>query len=571
MKILLKCSARSSAVLAALAAFSSVHAATLYWDTNGSTAGLGGTGSWSNTGVNWSTDTGGTLATAWANANRDTADFRGTGGAVTVDEGGVAADSLLFGAGGYALSGGVITLGRTAGTGNYTMVNYSAGASAVTVSSNLLLNDNYTAAARTYTFTNASGQSLALNGNITVDFSSAPTGNTTLTFTTGTSASSTTIGGQILKGTNGGTLLFNFGTGGSSQSNANSTNGTFYLNGDNSAVTANSTIHGGTVIISHGSALGTGTIAFGTSGSRGDMKLLTSGAITVSNALNMSGASTSQTYLGGNTAHDSTFSGSFNMNAFASTPDPILTAAAGGRVNFTGVLSASAAIPRGIVKKGAGIVALSGANTYKGYTKVDEGTLLLMNTTGSATGDGSQLAVGEAGVIVASGAKLGGTGTSSVKVSASASDSVFTPGDMTKAGVSSIGTLKLTGGLVAASGATFNYDLNGSSIDAIDFGAGAVSLAGTATFNFTSLGSVLTGTDYSLFVGTGDWSSISSTFVFNGPAGYVVNTYAFDAANHILTVQFAASSVPEPSTFAFLAGAAVLAAVTCRRPRRTAA
>src|SRR5690606_25480116 len=123
-------------------------------------------------------------------------------------------------------------------------------------------------------------------------------------------------------------------------------------------------------------------------------------------------------------------------------------------------------------------------------------------------------------------------------VTASAFDSVIIAG-----GVNSIGTLTLSGGLTANSGATFSFDINGASIDSIDFGSAALNLGGTTTFNFNSLGAVETGVAYTLFAGTGDWSSTSARFVINGPAGYELDTsygdgrgYIFDDVNNSYTV-----------------------------------
>lgn len=79
-------------------------------------------------------------------------------------------------------------------------------------------------------------------------------------------------------------------------------------------------------------------------------------------------------------------------------------------VNVTGLISeqrgtSSSGAPADVlslVKTGAGVATLRAANTFNGGVTVNEGTLLVMNTTGSATGTGQ--------VTVNAGAVLGGTG-----------------------------------------------------------------------------------------------------------------------------------------------------------------
>jgi RHS repeat-associated protein len=87
--------------------------ATLYWDTNGATPGFGGAGTWSTTAANWTTDpTGSTATQAWNNAAGDEAVFKGTGVAVTVGSG-IQASSLKFETSGYTLSGGTLSVSGT--------------------------------------------------------------------------------------------------------------------------------------------------------------------------------------------------------------------------------------------------------------------------------------------------------------------------------------------------------------------------------------------------------------------------------------------------------------------------
>jgi fibronectin-binding autotransporter adhesin len=80
----------------------------LYWDTNGSSAGLGGTGNWLGAG-NWNNSAGTGTAQSWTDG-RD-AFFDGTAGTVTVD-GPVTASTLNFNVGGYTIasSGSTLTL-----------------------------------------------------------------------------------------------------------------------------------------------------------------------------------------------------------------------------------------------------------------------------------------------------------------------------------------------------------------------------------------------------------------------------------------------------------------------------
>jgi hypothetical protein len=212
----------------------------------------------------------------------------------------------------------------------------------------------------------------------------------------------------------------------------------------------------------------------------------------------------------------------------------------------------------------------AGGNEYYSSTIINKGTLLLMNTSGSATGFGTST-FAPAVVSIASGAGLGGTGSSAVIVDALAADSILTPGDMTKEGVSSIGTLNLDGGMTAANGVTLNIDIDGATSDRVDFGTGTVNIDGVVTVNFNALGSVEVGIVYSVLVGTGTWSDSSASFIFNTPDGYVLdssygggNGYVWDTTegSGSLSVMFA---VPEPATYALLLSGFTLVVLAMRR------
>ena len=88
----------------------------LYWDANGASAGVGGVGSWTNSGATWTPDVSGASGLQpFDPANR--AVFAGTAGTVTIDPAGVQANAgIRFEVDGYQISGGRMTLGATSAT-----------------------------------------------------------------------------------------------------------------------------------------------------------------------------------------------------------------------------------------------------------------------------------------------------------------------------------------------------------------------------------------------------------------------------------------------------------------------
>jgi len=95
-------------ILALLTALSvSAQAATLYWDVNGATTGVGGTGNWTTTGTTWSTDSTGSSTTAsggWTSAGTgptNVAVFQGTAGQVTLSSSTIYANNVQVNSSGY--------------------------------------------------------------------------------------------------------------------------------------------------------------------------------------------------------------------------------------------------------------------------------------------------------------------------------------------------------------------------------------------------------------------------------------------------------------------------------------
>lgn len=206
----------------------------------------------------------------------------------------------------------------------------------------------------------------------------------------------------------------------------------------------------------------------------------------------------------------------------------------------------------GMTFSGSGTTILSGTNTYTGATTVSAGTL---SVTGS-------LASGSA-VSVASGSTLRGTGTIGGTTTI-ASGGTLAAGTSTSA----IGTLTFSSTL-DTSAASVSLKLNSTSgtFDLIT-SSGAVTL-GSATLSLSDIGSgSWTGTSSAFSILHG--ASIAGTFSgLSDGSSIVVGSNTFTINYTATDVTLTVSAVPEPSTYAVIAGLGVLALAGCRR-RRTA-
>lgn len=204
-----------------------------------------------------------------------------------------------------------------------------------------------------------------------------------------------------------------------------------------------------------------------------------------------------------------------------------------------------------LTKDGAGRWVLTGATTYTGATAINGGTLQV---------NGS-LAAGSA--VALNAATLGGTGTVNGLVTTAGTDSMIAPG-------TSAGTLSLAGGLNAAAGATFDFEL-GTSSDLLSLGSGTFTgstAAGGLRFNFTGTPGLAAGNPYTLLTfGLASGLNYSDLVANVTPAGYQLDggfgTGGFLINADSLQVQFAA--VPEPSSWALLAGGVAMLGVVLRR------
>ena len=102
-------------VLSFITAFNFSQAQTstnLYYDANGTTAGIGGTGNWTTTGANWTTSSAGTAAlisgawtnsATWTNSNANNAILQGTTGTLSLSSGSIYANQIQVNTTGFTI------------------------------------------------------------------------------------------------------------------------------------------------------------------------------------------------------------------------------------------------------------------------------------------------------------------------------------------------------------------------------------------------------------------------------------------------------------------------------------
>ncbi len=298
--------------------------------------------------------------------------------------------------------------------------------------------------------------------------------------------------------------------------------------GQNTAGVGSLTINSGSVQVGTLLQFGSGTGASGHLVVQGGATLRTAQIVTVTGA----GASTA-TFDGATlrattdavnligVGNFTTSIGDGGLNVDTDGKNVTIAGAMGNKSGEVGVLT----------KSGAGSLTLSAANGFTGATTVSAGTLLL-NETGS---------LASTAYSVASGAVM--------DVSAKPSYSL--------AGV----------GLTLGAGAGSNGFFNA--------GSAALTFGGSLTVNLTTL---TPDASYNLLdfgSHTGDFSSVSLTGIFNG--GLVLSaadtwTGSFGGYDWTFSettgVLLSASTIPEPSAFAALAGAGALFSVVLRRRLR---
>lgn len=307
--------------------------------------------------------------------------------------------------------------------------------------------------------------------------------------------------------------------------------GTLTLTGPNT-YSGGTTLTGGTVLVGHDTALGTGPVTL-----NGSSLAPAGGARTLANDLVVQA--------------DTTFTGSDALTltgniALARTRE--LTVDAVAPVALSGVVSGPG---RSLNKFGAGTLVLTGANTYTGGTFIDAGIVRINNSAGSAFGTGA-VTIGAAGTLTGAGSFTG----------ALQNNGTYAPGNSPTLAVLSVFAQGPTGILeVEIAGLD-----RGTGYDALDI-AGAASLDGTLAVTFYggfTTASLAAGDSFDFF----NWGSVSGTFAaLDLPALGAGLTWDTSALYTTGALSVSAAAIPEPSTWAILAGAAALGAGLLRRRR----
>ncbi|CAM3135912.1 beta strand repeat-containing protein [Rariglobus hedericola] len=227
----------------------------------------------------------------------------------------------------------------------------------------------------------------------------------------------------------------------------------------------------------------------------------------------------------------------------------------------------------GFVKSGAGTLILSGNNTYTGtttFSNATSGILLINGNQTAATG----------AVTVSTGNTLGGSGIIGGGTTVN-SGAFLTPGG-TEGGT---GVLTFNNGLVMNGTTTLQVlsaGTRGTAYDAVNIAAGTFTGTGALVINFSSfLGDAAS---FDLFGGAAFnalpvFTSVTATGVYAGAFSLSGGVYTFTDGMQTLTLNVSTgdllvsglSAVPEPSTYAALAGGLALAGAWFTRRRRISA
>ena len=361
---------------------------------------------------------------------------------------------------------------------------------------------------------------------------------------------------------------------------------------------------GGTAAVILGSSTAVGAINVGPASGNTANPITTS----ISSSTNLTGANSvgSSIAVNGEGGFDLTFGGSnevgaahdltFNGGNFTNLDSGTVTIGSGSNITFSGgtftMMTRNNAVAHNFVVNGGGNITindvvtttgqsvgvgasdkltyggtgsltLSNANTYTGPTSITNGTMNVINGSGSATGSGTVTVGGIATAGTAS--TLGGTGIISGLVTTSSANSNvghIAPGINTAGNFGGTGTLSLGGGLSLGAGTALDFDLSGSlasgSNDLISMSGGTLTFGGTAgskiVLNIDATAPLLTGAGnaYTLISNTSGSSTgfVAGDFTLNITGDSTSDTATFENIGNGLEVFFTAS-VGESTNYYF--------------------
>jgi len=574
---------RSLSLLALLGLMPMAAHADLTWGPTGA----GGAGTWNAVNTNWYD---GANDVVWDSTG---AVFGGAAGVVSVT-GTQNATGLNFTTAGYTLQGaGTINLtGTPTISGTQTLINtLLSGSSGVTITGSskniggnntgltgVVTIDGTSSTATVRAFDNNSfGSSAAIGDKIQITNGGAgailqlstgvilPKYITTTGTATIESVGSSSLTGSIVAG---GNLLYqlNLGTtltlsgsaglGATGQSIFAGSTGRLIVDTTAAGATAYGLLirDSATVQVNSGATLGAANVFFlGAFFGGGTSPVLALNDVTVSNNLFLDAAPISPR-IENMAAGTSTISGQILTNGGNYIVN--LRSTTSGTLDVVGLIRDTGAVEIGNASfANSGVVNFSRAagNTYDGGTTVNSGTLLVNNSSGSATGTGA--------VTVASGATLGGSGSIS---GATTINGILAPGN-------SIGILTVAndvtwnGAAIASAATDWKFELGAANTaDLLNITGGTSDfLEGSGSaFRFDFQGSTSLGT-FVLVDWDGTTTFSNTDFSFTNLGAGNTGTFAFNGSQ----LEFTAV-VPEPSSFALLL-AAVIGGTVLSRKRRT--
>ena len=302
----------------------------------------------------------------------------------------------------------------------------------------------------------------------------------------------------------------------------------------------------GNTILGNNSALGTGLVNF--NGATLGISATTNGAIGASAGPRVI-ANPLRKFLGSNFAHtlnisgstELEFTGQFTLDGGINNGSYTLNTTNTADTIFSGdiVQDAGDSSPRDIIKDGPGRMIFEGANAYFGTTTVAGGALVVNGTT-----------TGQDDYQVQSGATLAGTGTLGLLPSSA----LIVDADGTVApGMDGLGTLTVNGD-VTISG-TLALEISNSLSDVLSVDE-LLTLDGTSVLDVTFLDQL---EDSAVIAQYGSLLGQFSTL--NLPSNYSIDYGT--GTNSQITISLV--PIPEPGSFALLAGGAMLLMVRRRR------